>query len=139
MKTLIKSILVFLTGFIFFACEDNSLPDCVEGKVIGYERCSNVTLIKVISGNLKGDLISSFGRTFENVVQYPNVPSSQIFPPIIVGNDSIVFFNYRYFNKDKDEYPVDDDFCNGLTGPYEIPTIVITNYSTSNCPLSHEK
>ena len=118
MKTLIKSILMFLTGFIFFACEDNSLPERVKGRVIEFPSCNFVNVIQIESGNLKGGSISSIGLQIENVVLFPGNPIQ----------DSIIYFNYRFFDQKKDLNSV---YCTADV-LIKAPKIIITNYSISN-------
>lgn len=118
MKTLIKSILVFLTGFVFSACEDNSLPDIVKGRVIEFPSCNFVNVIQIESGNLIGGSISSTGLQLENIVLVPGNPIQ----------DSIIYFNFRFFDQKKDR---DSVYCTADV-LIKAPKIIITNYSTLN-------
>jgi hypothetical protein len=118
MKTMIMSILVFLTGFVFLACEDNSLPDIVKGRVIEFPSCNFVNVIQIESGNLIGGSISSTGLQLENIVLVPGNPIQ----------DSIIYFNYRFFDQKKDR---DSVYCTADV-LIKAPKIIITNYSTLN-------
>lgn len=129
------SILLTVLTFFILSCENDEVSECIEGKVIGYDPCYNVTLIQVISGNLKGGPISLLEHEFENVVQYPNAPNSTEYPPLEVSSDSILYFNYRYYDSETDEYPVYEDICPAIYEPFTVPLIVITKYSTTHCPL----
>lgn len=120
-------MLILLMGLFSFACEEQDQPECVKGKVIGYQPCYNVNLIQVLSGNLKGESILWKEKYFDRVVQFPGGALQ----------DSVIYFNYEFFDPDKDE-----DFINIICpthiAPLGVPIISITNYSTSNCPLNNE-
>lgn len=118
MKTLIKNTIVFLTSFIFSACEDNSSPESVKGRLIKFPSCNFVNVIQIESGNLEGGSISSTGIQIENVVLFPGKPIQ----------DSIIYFNYRFFDQKKDR---DSVYCTADV-LIEAPKIIITNYSTSD-------
>ena len=131
---------------IFTQCiSDIPASGCIEGKVLGYDRCFGVFLIQVITGDLNGNTLTSFGTKLENVVQYPSRPdvfgSNVSLSFDVEENDEIIiFFNYRDFNPEKDHLALDPYvFCTANVGPHDLPKIIITNFSTSNCPSDHEK
>jgi len=121
------SLLIFI---LFIGCEEQS-DTCIKGKLAFYERCFNVMVIEVIGGDLKGDSIKFFGFERANMVQFPMLFDDGI---LEVSVDSPFYFNYRFFDAKNDEYPVDDDICPANVIPFDIPTIIITDYSLSTCP-----
>lgn len=101
--------------------------ECIKGTVIIYEQCAVGSLIQ-LEKNIGGkniNLTDSLG----NVIKYDNVVKSPgIYPK---GN---IYFKARPYNSEEDaslfsvEYP-----CQLVYAPYDVPIIVITDYSTSNC------
>ena len=57
MKKLTILLLIVLACIQLSSCEDRLNPDCIEGKVLGFERCLDVFLIQILSGNLSGDSV----------------------------------------------------------------------------------
>jgi|GEM_PF-2394737 hypothetical protein len=123
MKTIIQIILVFSIAFVFIACEDDSLPDCVQGRVIGHLHCFNVNVVQVLSHNGIGKTTDWKGETYDNIVQ---IPGGRI--PI-----GMIFFRYRLYNEEKDGDPA-NLICNANIAPLPVPKIVITENLEENCP-----
>ncbi|WP_114752757.1 hypothetical protein [Pleomorphovibrio marinus] len=123
MKYFIKIAAIILLILSNFGCEDESLPECVQGKLIGYQSCYNVNVIQVLSGSLKGKEIMWEGEKYQNVVQYPGGALSE----------DIIYFSYRFFNTEEDSTN-SNLICPANIAPLAIPMIVITDYSTENCP-----
>jgi hypothetical protein len=123
MKTLIKSILVFLTGFVFFACGDESLPDCVEGRVIGYISCLNLNVVQVLSHSGIGKTTDWMGETYDNIVQ---IPGGRI-------PDVEIFFRFRTYSEERDG-GFSNLICPANVAPLPVPKIVMIDYSIENCP-----
>jgi hypothetical protein len=123
MKTLIKSILLFLTGFVFFACKDNSLPDCVEGRVIGYISCLNLNVVQVLSHSGIGKTTDWMGETYDNIVQ---IPGGRI-------PDGEIFFRFRTYSEERDGgfYNL---ICPANVATLPVPKIILIEYSIENCP-----
>lgn len=123
---------------------DELSPDCIKGRVLGYDRCNQVSLIQILSGDLNGGSISLFGREFDNVVLFPHDIERYSFSNLefreeVEEQESIILFKYRYFDPEKDKWPDSDVVCLRNVGPHNLPTIVITSYSNSNCPSDHDK
>lgn len=123
MKTLIKSILVFLTGFVFFACGEESLPDCVEGRVIGYISCLNLNVVQVLSHSGIGKTTDWMGETYDNIVQ---IPGGRI-------PDDGIFFRFRTYSEERDG-GFSNLICPANVAPLTVPKIVLIEYSIENCP-----
>lgn len=111
MKNLIQLLLPFFAFLVVGAsCDKQDLPDCVKGRVIGYQSCYNVNVIQVLSGDLNGESIKWNGNEFDNVVQFPGG----------VLQDSIIYFNYEFFDPDKDE-DFGNIICPANIGPLSVP------------------
>ncbi|SMD45876.1 hypothetical protein SAMN00777080_4549 [Aquiflexum balticum DSM 16537] len=123
MKNSIKITAIILLILSIFGCEDESLPECVQGKVIGYQSCYNVNVIQVLSGTLKGEEIRWEGEQYQNVIQYPGGALSE----------EIIYFSYRFFNAEQDSTYA-NLICPANLAPLAVPMIVITDYSTEYCP-----
>lgn len=128
MRNLLKLSILFCVPLLAgVGCDKQDLPECVKGNVIGYQSCYNVNVIQIESGSLTGNEIVWNNEEYDNVVQSPGG----------LFTDSIIYFNYRIFDPEKDEV-YGWDYCPAIYAPLTVPTIVITNYSTSNCPVNHE-
>ncbi|MBX2965619.1 MAG: hypothetical protein KF845_05695 [Cyclobacteriaceae bacterium] len=126
---LLFSLLFVIIGF---GCEKDGVPKCFQGTVIGYEYCSNAVLIQVVSPPKIGGEITYYDKTkYENVVR----------APAQLGEFSLgtIYFTYRPYDKEKDLelFKPQNTPCQMLYGAFDIPTIVIIDYSTLNC-LDHE-
>lgn len=123
MKILIKTALVFFTSFVFISCEDDSLPDCFQGRVIGYQSCFNVNVVQVLSHSGIGRKADWVGETYDNLVQIPGgrIPSE------------VIFFRYRIYNEERDGAHA-NLICPANIAPLPVPKIVLTEYSEENCP-----
>lgn len=127
-----KKMIIFILsiGLFAFSCEDSDVtPECVLGTVIGYEYCSNAVLIQVSSNSIIGGKITYYDDTeFENIIR----------APAELGEYALgtIYFTYRPYDKEKDAglFKPRDTPCNMYNWPFDIPTIVITDDSTSNCP-----
>lgn len=106
-----------------FGCKDESTPSCIQGRVIGYQPCYNVNVIQILSGSLKGEEIIWGGEQYQNAVQYPGGAFSE----------EINYFSYRWFNPEQDS-TYSNQICPATIAPLAVPVIVITDYSTGNCP-----
>lgn len=138
------ALVVFLMHIGMGCEEDDISTNCVKGKVLGYDRCNQVSLIQIISGNIKGDSLRLFEREYNNVVQYPNSSNSDIFTNVefqeeAIDTENIIYFNFRFFDPNEDEWPENDVFCPHNIGAHDLPIIIVTNFSKSNCPSNHEK
>ena len=103
---------------------------CIEGEVIGYEQCEKATLIKIINVKGMGSKISYHNNAvdtiYENIIKTPN-----LYP---LGK---IYFNYRRYNEESDIALFQFDppkICDLVYGPYNVPIIVITSSSQTNCP-----
>jgi hypothetical protein len=131
MKILVKllGVLVIVTLFLY-SCDDDdeSSNSCIEGNVIAFLECGEGALIQVTNQSELGKGLIFNGVEYENVVQAPgNFPEGKI------------YFTYREYDKEKDSYLFkSDDICLALYGPYDVPIIVITDYSQINCSDVYE-
>ena len=126
MKCLLNVIINF--GIIFLissSCQKSEVPDCIRGKVIGYQSCININIIQVESGSLNGTTTLWNGKNYEDVVQSPG---GKIL-------DSLIYFNYRSFDSSKDTL-INNAVCPANISPLTVPIIIITRYSSINCPNS---
>lgn len=135
MKNLIQlSLLLSAFLWICTSCEEQDLPECVKGRVIGYEYCTNAVLIKLSSEYEFGGLINKYynDSSYINVVRAPGELGEY-------GQNDL-YFTYRNYDKERDYslFEYQETPCNQYNYPFDVPTIVIINYSTSNCPSSHE-
>ncbi len=104
---------------------------CLEGEVIGYEKCEKATLIRIVNVNSMGNKISYHNDNgqdtiYENVIKTPN-----LYP---LGK---IYFNYRKYDAQKDSHLFQFNpaqICLAVYGPYNVPIIVVTNFSQTNCP-----
>lgn len=133
MKKNILPLILFIVSLT--ACESDNSDPCIKGKVAFYDNCHNTLVIEVLSGSLQGDSVNLHSFKGANMVQFPISVDDDFFR---VSSDSAFYFNYRFFDPEKNEYSVDDHICLPGTFPLDLPTIVITNYSTTNCPLNNE-
>ncbi len=130
---LIKAIFLFLIGINLISCEkqDSAFPynTCLEGIVIGYEECVEGTLIQIKSHEFGADIVfhdNNFGdTTFTNVIKSPGkYPKGSI------------YFKAREYNKESDQdlfLESDPTPCHMVYGPYDVPIVVITDYSQTKC------
>lgn len=123
MKNPIIRTIITLLVLSILGCEDKPTPQCIQGKVIGYQPCYNMNVIQVLSGSLKGEEIMWEGEKYQNVVQYPGGALSE----------ETIYFSYRFFNPEEDS-TYSNIICPANIAPLAVPMIVITDYSTENCP-----
>ena len=123
-----KILALFVIGVLTaFSCEEEQdtkeLP-CVTGDVLGNLECCEGSLIQIKnSPELGGELVYK-DVTYENVIQSPG-----LLP------DGEIYFNYREYDMQNDSLLfLDEQIHNGLFGLYDVPIIVITDFSQTNCP-----
>lgn len=114
---------LFLTAI---GCHENN-PDCISGSVIGYEQCTNAVLIEVDNSPIGRELIFYDGSEHKNVVRAPGEPGQY-------GN-SFIYFGFRPYKKDRDNglFISSESPCLAVYAPFDVPTIVITGFSTTGC------
>ncbi len=126
MKTLVKiSFLCGIIVFMAFSCEkENEKPPCIKGEVFGFFECGEGVLIQIENMPDMGNKIVYKDVEYENVIQAPGeFPAGEI------------YFTYREYNRDKDYHLFQsDEICQMIYGPYDVPIIVITNFSQTKCP-----
>ena len=126
----------FLCGvvlFTAFGCEkkENDFPygACVKGVVVGYEQCYNNVLIQVsdykFGNKVTVSVINDLGHVVD-YIEYENVikaPAGRI-------PDGPIYFTARKYDANIDDTIV---FCPQII-PYDVPLVVITEYSQTQCP-----
>jgi hypothetical protein len=128
-STKIAAIILLILGIL--GCEDESLPECVQGKVIGYQSCYDMLLIEVLSQNL-GEPLTLGDRYYQRVVQCP----VELLTGTPLNNEDRIYFRFRNFDPERDTLPDgnQEQLCHPSVFPLAVPIIVITDYSTENCP-----
>lgn len=131
MKYFIKIAAIILLILSNFGCEDESLPECVQGKVIGYQPCYDMLLIEVLSQNL-GEPLTLGNKNYQKVVQcsIESLADNQL------NIEDTIYFRYRNFDPTRDTLPDGGQvqLCHPSVVPLAVPVIVFTDYSTENCP-----
>jgi hypothetical protein len=121
-------ITLFGLFLISLGCHDHDIQSCVAGTVVGYEQCSNAVLIQVDNKNQIGRNMTYYDKSsYDNVVRAPGELGQY-------GNTTI-YFNYRSYNADQDDdlFKYSTLLCLAVYGPFDVPTVVITDFSTENC------
>lgn len=110
---------------------DFPLYECTTGTVIGYEECGEGTLIQLHDVNY-GKTIEIYDLKTQKNIEYSNVVKS----PGIYPKEKIYFIARKYDKESDSDLFVSDNPkpCQWLYGPYDVPIIVITVSSTTNCP-----
>ena len=131
MKILLKllGVLVVVTLFLYSCDDDNeSSNSCIEGNVIAFLECGEGALIQITNQPELGKELILNEVEYKNVVQAPgSFPKGKI------------YFTYRGYDKEKDSHLFEsDDICLALYGQYDVPIIVITDYSQINCSDIYE-
>lgn len=134
MKQIIVAFLVILIAFNLSCQKENKEFEfnvCIKGKVIGYEACGNGTLIQIEETNFGSTV--KYHSYYEGDITYYNVIKS----PGIYPEGDIYFVSRVYVPEDDHDlfYP-ESQPCQALYAPYDVPIIVITSYSLTNCPNS---
>lgn len=125
-RTIITLRLLFILG-----CEDIPTPQCIQGKVIGYQSCHEMLLIEVLSQNL-GEPLTLGDKFYQRVVQCP----VDFLTGTPLNNEDPIYFRYRNFDPGRDTLPDSnqEQLCHPSVFPLAVPIIVITDYSNENCP-----
>ncbi len=104
--------------------------ECINGTIIGYEECGEGSLVQVDLSQIGSTLVyhdKSLGdTTYTNVIKCPG-----IFPK------GLIYFKAREYNSEKDHdlfLGADPKPCQMIFGPYNVPIVVITEYSQIKCP-----
>ena len=99
------------------------------GTIVGYEGCGDAVLIQVDDKYKIGKTIIYYNKlSYDNIVRAPGEFGRY-------GVDT-VYFTYRPYNKNQDKdlfYNASTRPCLAVYGPFDVPSIVITDYSTKNC------
>ncbi len=127
-----------LYGAIIFAavgCEkqEDEFPygTCIKGEVIGHEECGEGSLIQLLEVEF-GDNIFYYDKASNECIPYKNIIKSPGRFPM-----GMIFFKARKYDNKTDislflgENPTP---CQWLYGPYSAYTVVITEYSQTQCP-----
>ena len=133
MKKLSKIFLICPLLFIGVGCsEEQNLSTCLSGIVIGSENCNSSFPESIFIDVLNDDKIG--GDITLNGISYLRAVRSLSGIGKHETGDTI-YFTYRELdeNEIRDFYD-DEKPCYTYGSPYHLPTIVITQSSTSNCP-----
>ena len=123
-KILALFVIVALTAFSCEEEQDTKEFPCVTGDVLGNLECCEGSLIQIKNRPELGDELVYKDVTYENVVQSPG-----LLP------DGEIYFTYREYDMQNDSLLfLDEQIHNGLFGLYDVPIIVITDFSQTNCP-----
>lgn len=119
---------VMLLLFTGVGCSDQEPSSCVMGTVVGYEYCTNAVLISVEAQFKIGEDITYYDQSaHENVVRAPGKFGEY--------GTAKLFFKYRSYDAEADQQLFDYSAspCPALYGPFNVPTVVVTKYSTTGC------
>ena len=138
MKHRLLMVLIAFSALAFFGCEKEdeqiTFNKCIKGTVIGYEECQEGTLIQLDNINI-GNSIVYHDRELGDI-EYKNVIKS---PGIYSGT---IYFKAREYNSEEDHklfLSSPPTPCKMIYGPYNVPIIVITEFSQIKCPENYEK
>lgn len=124
----LKNILSITIICVLVGCNQDELnlleSNCIEGTVIGEEKCTGATVIQINNIENVGEQIIYYDRsTFKNVIKVPG--------QFLRG---AIFFKARKYEPEKDEHLFDPiQACPAIYAPFEVPIYVIETHSTANC------
>ncbi|MBD8489591.1 hypothetical protein IFO69_12620 [Echinicola sp. CAU 1574] len=124
-----KSLYVlYLFAFLFLGCDEVELiPECVQGKIIGKEQCSDFILIEVLSPSNVGESITYYdGTSYSRVIKI--VPKNGV----QITQDG--FYRVRIYDPEKDADLHELVICQTLYAPFAVPAMVGKAFSETSCP-----
>lgn len=127
-----------LYGEIIFAavgCEkqEDEFPygTCIKGEVIGIEQCYGNALIQIegydVGNKVVVPIYNELGH-FVKHIEYDNV----IKTPSIGFIEGSIYFVARAYNPDMDDVFLGP--CPQNIMPYNVPFVILTHYSQTQCP-----
>lgn len=120
--------ILYLFAFLLWGCDEDELtPECVQGKIIGKEQCSDFVLIEVSSPSNVGESITYYDGTFYSRV-------IKIVPKNGVQITQDGFYRVRIYDPEKDADLHEPIICQALYAPFTVPAMVGEAFSETSCP-----
>lgn len=118
-----KKLIIVLISMLAFSCEDEE-PNCLTGTVIGYEMCTDISIIALENTASIGAPYTYSDSVYQRVIKVPGIYTR-----------GTIYFSARKYIRHLDEHLLGEPkICPAISMPVNVPVYTITAFSYQHCP-----